>query len=83
MINQSSAPQKDNKTALQELAHQVQVGAPVYKLLRKEGSEHEPYFYIEVSVEGGGSAVGGGKNKKLAEQDAAAKLIAILEHKNG
>ena len=43
----------------------------------------EPYFYIEVSVEGGGSAVGGGKNKKLAEQDAAAKLIAILEHKNG
>lgn len=83
LINRSSAPQKDNKTALQELAHQVQVGAPVYKLLRKEGSEHEPYFYIEVSVEGGGNAVGSGKNKKLAEQDAAAKLIAILEHKNG
>ena len=51
-IEQSARPERDNKTILQELAHQIKGGVPVYEVLKKEGTEHEPTFYIQVSVEG-------------------------------
>lgn len=79
LINIGSNPQKDSKSILQELSHQFKAGNPVYTLLKKEGSEHEPVFYIEVSIPEFGKAEGMGKNKKIAEQAAASQLIAILE----
>ncbi len=82
-IQQSASPERDNKTVLQEFAHRIKAGTPVYQILKKEGTEHEPLFYIEVSVEGQGTAVGLGKNKKIAEQAAAAELLKILETKDG
>lgn len=78
LINQNTAPQIDNKTAVQELAHRFKYGNPVYTLLRKEGTEHEPFFYVEAKA-GDYTAVGSGKNKKTAEQDAAAKLMEELK----
>ncbi len=50
LINQNAAPQIDNKTTLQEMAHRLKYG------------------------------IGCGKNKKAAEQDAAAKLIEELNN---
>jgi len=67
---------------LQEAAHRLQE-VPVYELAKKEGTEHEPVFYIKVSVKNAGTAVGCGKNKKQAEQDAAMRLMEILEKKDG
>ncbi|HCU58749.1 MAG TPA: ribonuclease III, partial [Alphaproteobacteria bacterium] len=58
-------------------------GVPSYEVIKKEGTEHEPMFYIKVSVEGKGTAIGKGKNKKIAEQEAAAELLKILEKKHG
>lgn len=81
LINKSSEPVKDNKTLLQEITHHLKLGTPEYHLLKKEGSEHEPYFHIEAVI-GKYSSIGFGKNKKIAEQDAAAKLIAVLEQKH-
>ena len=81
LINQNAAPQIDNKTTLQEMAHRLKYGNPVYQLVRKEGSEHEPLFYMEVEVGKDKKAVGSGKNKKAAEQAAAAKLIEELNNK--
>ena len=80
LINQNAAPQIDNKTTLQEMAHRLKYGNPVYQLVRKDGSEHEPLFYMEVEVGEDKKAVGCGKNKKAAEQDAAAKLIEELNN---
>ncbi len=80
LINQNAAPQIDNKTTLQEMAHRLKYGNPVYQLVRKEGSEHEPLFYMEVEVGEDKKAIGCGKNKKAAEQDAAAKLIEELNN---
>ena len=52
-------------------------------MLRKEGTEHEPYFFVRVKVEAMGEAIGSGKSKKLAEQDAALRLIKKYEEQNG
>jgi len=82
-IEQSAEPERDHKTILQELAHQIKAGVPVYEVLKKEGSEHEPVFYIQVCLEGQGTAVGVGKNKKIAEQAAAAELLKILDKRYG
>lgn len=81
LISKSSEPVKDNKTLLQELTHHLKLGTPEYRLLKKEGSEHEPYFHIEAVI-GEYNALGFGKSKKIAEQDAAAKLIAVLEQRH-
>ncbi len=83
LISQNSKPKKDSKTALQEISHAFGAGNPVYTLLRKEGSEHQPIFYIEASIPKKGSAIGSGSNKKIAEQEAAAALIAQLESAHG
>ncbi|MBO4285661.1 MAG: ribonuclease III [Alphaproteobacteria bacterium] len=81
-IEKSVEPKRDSKTILQEAAHRLQE-VPVYELAKKEGTEHEPVFYIKVSVKNAGTAVGSGKNKKQAEQDAAMRLMEILEKKDG
>lgn len=82
LIEKNSAPVRDSKTLLQELSHRLKFENPTYELLKKEGLEHDPHFYIKVSVNAQDFAVGEGKNKKIAEQDAAAKLIRLLESKN-
>ena len=55
---------------------------PVYEEIRREGKEHDPHFFIKVSIAGQGFAIGEGHNKKAAEQNAAKKLLDELEQKN-
>lgn len=75
LIDRNVAPPKDSKTLLQETAHVKNLGQPVYRLIGRSGSEHEPVFEIAVSMEGAGEVVGHGRNKKAAEFDAAAKML--------
>ena len=79
LIDKNVAPPKDAKTQLQEVAHVKGHGAPVYKMVGRTGSEHEPTFFISVSLKGVEDAVGEGRNKKLAEFDAAAKMLQRIE----
>lgn len=78
LIDKNVAPPKDSKTMLQEKAHATGHGAPVYKLESRKGSEHEPVFFISVTLNGLSPEIGEGRNKKLAEQDAAAKMLKKL-----
>lgn len=78
LIDRNIEPPKDTKTRLQEKAHIKGLGAPVYRLVSREGSEHEPVFHIGVSLNGMPEQVGAGKNKKLAEFDAAAKMLELI-----
>lgn len=80
LIDKNVAPPKDAKTLLQEVAHAKGKGVPVYKLEGREGSEHEPVFYMSVALEGVSPEIGEGRNKKLAEQEAAAKMLKRLEN---
>ncbi len=83
LIDKNVAPPKDAKTLLQEVAHSRGLGNPVYKLIRREGSEHEPVFFMTVSLNGVAEQEGEGRNKKLAEQGAAAKMLDFLGEHHG
>ena len=65
----------DSKTLLQEEIQKKSGRILEYRLLREEGPEHDKNFVVEVLVDGKVRAVGEGHNKKLAEQDAAYKVL--------
>ncbi len=78
LIHKNTAPPKDSKTLLQEVAHVRGLETPLYEVKSREGAEHEPVFHISVSFPGIGSVTGTGRNKKLAEQDAASQMLQKL-----
>lgn len=79
LIDKNVAPPKDAKTTLQEIAHLKGLGMPSYKVVAREGSEHEPIFHVSVNLKGTEPEVGIGKNKKLAEFEAASKMLSKIE----
>ncbi len=68
-------PPQDAKSALQEWAQAHGKPLPVYEVINKTGSEHEPLFTVEVTVEGLPPAQGQGTCKKLAEKKAAERML--------
>jgi len=79
LIHQDITPPKDFKTRLQELAHAKGYKTPIYEVISRTGSEHEPTFTVEVRIDNLPPQSGSGHNKKLAEQAAAAKMIPLME----
>ena len=77
-----SGSAKDFKTRLQEKFHTLKLGFPTYELIAKEGSDHNPLFTVRVAQSDNVYAVGHGKNKKLAEQQAAEKLLQLMDGKD-
>lgn len=69
----------DAKTKLQEWAHAKGMNAPAYNLLAQEGAAHDPTFTIEAAVPGYAAAQGRGSSKRIAEQEAAAALLAEID----
>lgn len=78
IIRHHHQPKKDVKSTLQELAQKRGLAIPQYEIVAQGGSAHEPHFEIEVSVQGLGSARGVGSNKKVAQMQAATKLLEKL-----
>lgn len=78
LMEQNVTPPKDPKTALQEWSQGRGLSLPTYSLVRKEGADHEPIFYVEVAVTDDKKAVGSGSSKRIAERDAAARLLEGL-----
>lgn len=68
----------DSKTKLQEYSLKLYKKLPVYRFLNLKGPKHNPTFKISVLIDGANQFIGFGKSKKLAEQDAADKLIKAL-----
>jgi ribonuclease-3 len=81
MIDSDFGSSKDFKTRLQERFHSEHLASPVYEMVSKEGSEHQPVFKVRVVMNDEFSAYGSGKNKKAAEQQAAENLLHILDSK--
>ena len=80
LIDKNIAPPKDAKTTLQEYSFSKSMGLPKYTLEKREGSEHEPIFHISVTLTNGMTEIGQGRNKKQAEQEAAAKMLKRINH---
>ena len=71
--------EKDAKSRLQEWALGQGLGLPVYRQLAKSGPDHAPKMTYEVVISGVGSQSASGGNRKIAEQKAAAALLARLQ----
>ena len=75
-LTAASTIKKDAKTFLQEWALARALPIPAYCVVSREGPEHAPVFVVRVEIEGHGPAQGTGKNKRIAEQNAAAALLS-------
>tara|TARA_B100000963_G_C22546440_1_gene634640 strand:+ start:314 stop:979 length:666 start_codon:yes stop_codon:yes gene_type:complete len=68
----------DSKTKLQEYSLKKFKKLPKYTFFKKTGPQHKPMFKTEVEIQDSKKIIGIGTSKKNAQQNAAAKLIKIL-----
>lgn len=78
LLEESAAPPKDAKTALQEWAQQRGLPLPEYSTLETSGPDHSPVFKIQVSVKGYPPENASGNSKRVAAQVAAQALLKRL-----
>lgn len=78
LVETRSRPPRDAKTALQEWSQAQGLPLPVYRDIGRSGPDHEPVFSVEVQIDTHEAAQARGPNKRSAEQDAAAELLARL-----
>jgi ribonuclease-3 len=70
----------DYKSRLQEKVQSNRGLIPLYRVINETGPDHDKTFFIQVAIRDL-KAEGSGKNKKMAEQDAAKKALEILARK--
>ena len=68
----------DSKTKLQEFSLKKYKELPKYVFFKRTGPQHRPLFKTEVQIPNSKKIVGIGSSKKNAQQNAAAKLLKIL-----
>ena len=71
---------KDAKTELQEWLQARRVPVPAYRILATRGQAHAQTFEVECAVDTLGLAARGeGRSRRVAEQEAAARLLETLK----
>ena len=55
---------------------------PTYEETSREGPAHAPMFTVKVSLNDGQGAIGQGKSKRSAEQEAAKHLLEQVDPTN-
>jgi ribonuclease III len=80
MFADPGSDSRDAKTRLQEWAQgrERDAGAPIYTMKEQAGPDHAPRFLVEARVTGFPAVTGEGGSKRQAEQDAAARLLAMV-----
>ena len=68
----------DSKTKLQEFSLKNYKELPKYIFFKKTGPQHSPLFKTEVQIPNSKKIIGTGSTKKQAQQNAASKLLKIL-----
>ena len=69
----------DSKTKLQEFSLKKFKELPKYIFFKKIGPQHRPLFKTEVQIPNSKKVIGIGASKKKAQQNAADKLLRILD----
>lgn len=71
---------KDAKTELQEWLQARKLSVPAYRIVATRGQAHAQTFDVECAVESLGlSERGEGKSRRVAEQEAARRMLAVLK----
>lgn len=77
----AAVSEKDSKTILQEYLQAKKLPLPKYEITATKGMAHEQVFLIKCSVDGLKIVTQGrGSSRQKAEQDAAQKFLAQVEH---
>ena len=75
---------KDAKTRLQELLQSQAKPLPIYRIVEVGGAAHRRLFTMGCRVDGvDGETIGTGSSRRRAEQDAATRVMAILDEAGG
>jgi len=69
------AARRDAKTELQEWAHREHGLTPQYRVVSREGPDHEPRFAVEVVLGSLAPETASGPSKRQAEQSAAMRML--------
>ena len=77
-IKRSNITEIDSKTKLQEYSLKKYKKLPNYMITKKTGPNHNPIFKALVNIPESKKFSGYGKSKKIAEQNAAKKLVEDL-----
>ena len=77
-IKDSVVTEIDAKTKLQEYSLKKFKQLPKYIFHKKIGPQHKQVFKTEVTIPNSKKIFGTGSSKKNAQQNAAAKLLVIL-----
>jgi ribonuclease-3 len=78
-VVEKEAYKKDYKTLLQELTQGRWKDRPIYRLVSMSGKEHEKIFEVECQIREY-RAIGRGRSKKEAQQEAAKKVYEMLQN---
>ena len=78
-LKKSDITRIDPKTKLQEFSLKKFKKLPIYKSFKPIGPNHNPIFKVQVNISNSKKFFGQGKSKKLAEQNAASKLVKSLK----
>ena len=74
-IKKTFKTQIDAKTKLQEYSLKIYKRLPLYKTLKSFGLKHKLTYKVEVKIENSAKFTGNGKSIKMAQQNAAKKLL--------
>lgn len=78
-LDLEGASKKDSKSSLQEWAAKIGKPPPIYTIVEETGPDHAPLFKVDVRLEGLDPYEGVGPSKRIAEQQAAEKMLKELQ----
>ena len=80
LMEETAAPPKDAKTALQEWLQARRIAVPTYRIVAAHGQAHAQTFEVECAVPALDVAeLGVGRSRRIAEQEAARRLLDRLQ----
>jgi ribonuclease-3 len=80
MASSMDAWRKDAKTELQEWLQGRKQAVPSYRIVATRGQAHAQTFDVECAVPALDlAAMGEGRSRRVAEQEAARKVLALLQ----
>jgi ribonuclease-3 len=78
IVSETDHPIKHSKSLLQEFCLDQFKQLPKYSMVDKSGPDHMPIFTVSVNINEKNTMLAKGSNLKNAEENAASKLLALL-----